>query len=143
LESEIGIEYGLFGGWNMSEEKVQLSTREQELKSAVNKIVGSYPEVTIVIDGFKSILFRVKEKSFVRIAGDEQHGYFLCFKASRETQEFLVQQEPYWKTAYFGQYGWVSTWANDPDSWEKLESLLFEAYCLSAPKILVAKMLQK
>lgn len=127
----------------MSEENALLSKREQELKAAVNEIVGSYPEVYIAIDGFGSTLFRVKEKSFVRIAGDEQQGYFLCFKASRETQEFLIQQESYWKTAYFGQYGWVSTRADETNSWEKLKPLLFEAYCLSAPKSLVKQVIQK
>ncbi|MDF2669942.1 MAG: phosphoribosylglycinamide formyltransferase [Paenibacillus sp.] len=121
----------------MSKESIHLSPREQELKDAVNHIVGGYPEVHIVIDGFNSTLFRVKNKSFVRLAGDEQHGYYLCFKATKETQEFLVQQEPYWKTPYFGQYGWVSTWANQADSWEELGPLLKEAYLLAAPKTLV------
>lgn len=117
----------------MSELKV-FSKHEQELKTAVHKIVAGFPEVSEVIDGFNSILFRVKNKSFVRIAGDEQKGYFLCFKASLESQEFLVQQEPYWKTPYFGQYGWVSTWANQPECWEELRPLLREAYYQSAPK---------
>jgi predicted DNA-binding protein (MmcQ/YjbR family) len=121
----------------MSEENVQLSIREQELKDAVNQIVGGYPEVSIIIDGFNSTLFRVKNKSFVRIAGEEQHGFFLCFKASPEAQQFLVQQEQYWKTPYFGQYGWVSTWANQPESWEELKPLLKEAYVLAAPKSLL------
>jgi predicted DNA-binding protein (MmcQ/YjbR family) len=120
----------------------QLSAREQELKDGVGKLVGDYPEVSTAIDGFNCTLFRVKDKSFVRIGGDGERGFYLCFKSSPESQEFLIQQEPYWKTPYFGQYGWVSTWANEPDSWEQLRPLLFEAYCLAAPRNLSKQMLQ-
>jgi hypothetical protein len=62
---------------------------------------------------------------------------------SPESQEFLIQQEPYWKTPYFGQYGWVSTWANETDSWNELKPLLFEAYCLAAPKSLLKQVVNE
>lgn len=113
----------------MSEEKAASAQREQALKALVNEIVGDCPEVSIEIDGFQCTMFRVKGKSFVRIAGEE-----LIFKASLETQEFLIQQEPYWKTAYFGRHGWVSTRATTPGCWEELKPLLLEAYQLTAPK---------
>ncbi|RKN70592.1 MmcQ/YjbR family DNA-binding protein [Paenibacillus ginsengarvi] len=127
----------------MSGESVQPVKSEQEIQSKVNEIVGGYPEVSIVRDGFHSILFKVRKKSFVRIAGDQNNGYFLCFKSTLENQEILIRQATYWKTAYFGQYGWVSTWANQPDSGEELKPLLFEAYCLSAPQSLVKPFIQK
>jgi len=54
----------------------------------------------------------------------------------------LYGLEPYWKTAYFGPYGWVSTWTNQEDSWEQLKPLLLEAYCLAAPKSFVKQVAQ-
>ena len=68
----------------MKETKLPPYRNEQELKHAVSLIVSGYPGVHTVIDGFGSTLFRVKEKSFIRIAGDEKLGFYLCFKASPE-----------------------------------------------------------
>jgi predicted DNA-binding protein (MmcQ/YjbR family) len=117
--------------------------QEQVILTAVRAICSSLPEVVEEVDGFGHTVFRVKDKSFVRIGGDTERGYSLSFKANRETQEFLIQQQPYWKTPYIGQHGWVSTWANEPDCWSELGPLLVEGYCLAAPKNLVKQVLGK
>ncbi len=125
---------------NMNIEQSKLG---MEMVAAVREIVSPLPEVVEEVDGFGHIVFRVRDKSFARIGGDDERGFSLSFKATRETQEFLVQQEPYWKTPYVGQHGWVSTWAKEPRIWADLGPLIVEGYCLAAPKSLAKMVLSK
>lgn len=122
----------------MSHSKAIQSKQGQDMLANVRRICNKLPEVTEVIDGFGHTVFRVRNKSFIMMGGDEARGTTMSIKASKEMQQFLLgQQGPYWKTPYIGQHGWVSTFALEPDCWSELEPLIVEGYCLAAPKSLV------
>lgn len=110
--------------------------KQQEVIEQVRAICSGLPEAEETIDGFGHTVFRVNDKSFVRI-GETEGGYGLSFKSSKEQQHVLVQNDNFFKTPYIGQHGWVSV--RSPGSEPMLEELLEEAYLLAAPKRLVRR----
>ena len=102
----------------------------------LRKICLALPEVEEIIDGFGHNTFKVKGKSFV-ISGESEEGFRVSFKSDRETQALLLQKEPFIKTPYIGQHGWVSILNPAGEIWEELTGLLEEAYLRAAPKRLV------
>lgn len=104
----------------------------------VRKICLALPEAVEIIDGFGHNTFKIYGKSFV-ISGESENGFSLSFKSDRETQEFLLQKEYFYKTPYIGQHGWVSIQNPDGDVWAELSDLIQEAYLRAAPKRLVKK----
>jgi predicted DNA-binding protein (MmcQ/YjbR family) len=121
----------------MSHNKAMQSKQGQDMLANVRRICKKLPEVTEVIDGFGHTVFRVRDKSFIIMGGDEERGPTIAIKASKEMQQFLLGQHgPYWKTPYIGQHGWVSTLAQEPDCWTGVEPLIVEGYSLAAPKSL-------
>ncbi|MGJ7912480.1 MmcQ/YjbR family DNA-binding protein [Neobacillus sp. LXY-1] len=69
----------------------------------------------------------------------EKNGFNLSFKSDRETQEFLLQKEYFYKTPFIGRYGWVSIKNPKENDWNELSELIQEAYLSAAPKRLVKK----
>ena len=94
------------------------------------------PEAVEIIDGFGHNTFKVNGKSFV-ISGESDKGFRLSFKSDRETQEFLLQKDYFFKTPYIGQHGWVSIQNPAGGRWDELTGLIQEAYLRAAPKRLV------
>ncbi|MDM5451702.1 MmcQ/YjbR family DNA-binding protein [Peribacillus simplex] len=104
----------------------------------VRNICLALPEAVEHIDGFGHNTFKINGKSFV-ISGESGNGFRLSFKSDRETQEFLLQKESFFKTPYIGRHGWVSIQNPDREGWGELTILIQEAYLRAAPKRLVKK----
>lgn len=102
----------------------------------VRHICLALPEAVEHIDGFGHNTFKINGKSFV-ISGESEKGFSLSFKSDRETQAILLQKEPFSKTPYIGQHGWVSIHNPDQEDWDELTDLIQEAYLRTAPKRLV------
>lgn len=104
----------------------------------VRNICLALPEAFEHIDGFGHNTFKINGKSFV-ISGESEKGFSLSFKSDRETQEFLLQKEHFFKTPYIGRHGWVSIENPQGEEWDELTGLIQEAYLRAAPKRLVKK----
>lgn len=103
----------------------------------VRNICKELPEVEERIDGHGHTTFKVRNKSFIMMG--EYNGPTINFKSDLENQDFLVQQEPFFKPAYIGRYGWVAI--RNPQDWDEMKVLLKEAYLRAAPKSLVKQLL--
>jgi hypothetical protein len=68
----------------------------------------------------------------------EHNGAGLTFKSDLENQDFLVQQERFFRPAYIGHRGWVSI--KNPQDWDEMAILLKEAYLRAAPKRLAKQL---
>jgi hypothetical protein len=85
--------------------------------------------------------YRVRDKLFVMTGEDRT---YLTLKAPRGVQKILVNSDPerFFVPKYVGSKGWVGVrldLAAAPD-WGELAELMYESYCLTAPKRLVAQM---
>lgn len=107
----------------------------------VRNICLALPEAVEHIDGFGHNTFKINGKSFV-ISGENEKGFSLSFKSDRETQEFLLQKEYFFKTPYIGRHGWVSIENPNGEAWDELIDLIQEAYLRAAPKRLVKKWME-
>ncbi|GGB67209.1 MmcQ/YjbR family DNA-binding protein [Fictibacillus barbaricus] len=107
----------------------------------VRNICLALPEAVEHIDGFGHNTFKINGKSFV-ISGESEKGFSLSFKSDRETQEFLLQKEHFFKTPYIGRHGWVSIENPERGAWDELIGLIQEAYLRAAPKRLVKKWME-
>ena len=90
--------------------------------------------------------FRVKNKLFAMYAasdthhGDGREGVWI--KSAHVTQDMLVRAEPkrYFVPPYVGKSGWVGAYIDRGVDWEIVDDLLRDAYRMTAPKALVAKL---
>jgi hypothetical protein len=90
--------------------------------------------------------FRVKNKLFAMHAapnnhhGDGREGVWI--KSAHVTQDMLVRADPkrYFVPPYVGKSGWVGAFIDRSADWEIVADLLCDAYRLTAPKKLVAKL---
>ena len=90
--------------------------------------------------------FRVKNKLFAMHAssdthhGDGREGVWI--KSAHVTQDMLVRADPkrYFVPPYVGKGGWVGAYIDRGADWEIVGDLLRDAYRMTAPKTLVAKL---
>ena len=90
--------------------------------------------------------FRVKNKMFATYASSANHhgagrpGVWI--KAAAVTQDMLVRAEPsrYFVPPYVGKSGWVGAFLDKRPDWDVVTDLLRDAYCLTAPKKLLAQL---
>ena len=90
--------------------------------------------------------FRVKNKLFAMYASSATHhgagrpGVWI--KSAAVTQDMLVRAEParYYVPPYVGKSGWVGAFLDKKPDWDVLDDLLRDAYRLTAPKKLLAKL---
>jgi hypothetical protein len=85
--------------------------------------------------------YRVRDKLFVMTGEDRT---YLTLKAPRGVQKILVNSDPerFFVPKYVGSKGWVGVrldLSQAPD-WSEMSELIFESYCLTAPKRLVARL---
>ena len=90
--------------------------------------------------GHTSPAFRVRDKMFVVISEDQTS---MTVKAPRGVQGILVNSDPerFFVPKYVGSKGWVGVrldLARPPD-WGEMAEVIYESYCLTAPKRLVAQ----
>jgi hypothetical protein len=101
---------------------------------------------TAEVESWGTPTFRVKDRIFAMHAGpDERRGYqrtSVWCKAKPVTQDMLLRAEPerYFAPPYVGPKGWVGIWLDDSTDWEALRGLVHDAYRLTAPKQLLAKL---
>ncbi|MEV5964759.1 MmcQ/YjbR family DNA-binding protein [Kribbella sp. NPDC051952] len=83
-------------------------------------------------------VFKVRNKSFVYMSGDETR---LHLKALREEQEALVAEDPdvYAPSWAGGRFAWLDVDYAAADD-QELRELITEAWRLSAPKYLIAQL---
>ena len=90
--------------------------------------------------------FRVKNKLFAMFASSANHHGAgrpgLWIKSAAVTQDMLVRAEPvrYFVPPYVGKSGWVGAYLDKRPDWEVIDDLLRDAYRLTAPKKLAAKL---
>jgi len=111
--------------------------RRPKLLEQVRKIVFALPEGTEK-EAWGAPTFRVREKMFA-MYNDDHHGdgrIALWCKAPPGVQEILVGAAPqrFFRPPYVGHKGWLGVYLDEDVDWEEIESLLKDAYRLTAPK---------
>jgi hypothetical protein len=107
----------------------------------IRKICLDLPEATEKpFGGHTSPAFRVREKMFAVVSEDRTA---LTVKAPPGEQQILIEADParFFFPKYVGSKGWVGIrldLAHPPD-WEELAEVIYESYCLLAPKRLVTQ----
>jgi hypothetical protein len=115
-------------------------TRAQTV-ARIREICLGLPEATEKpFGGHTSPAFRVRDKMFVVITEDQTS---MTVKAGPGVQEILVSSDPerFFVPKYVGSKGWVGVRidrATQPD-WDEMAEVIYESYCLLAPKTLVKK----
>jgi hypothetical protein len=102
----------------------------------IRAIARSLPETEEVLTWGTDVTFRVRGKIFA-IGADDSDG--LSVKATPATQAELIELDPatFSVAAYVGRFGWVRV-RLDQIAPVDLQTLLVEAWRLTAPKRLVA-----
>ena len=90
--------------------------------------------------GHTSPAFRVRDKMFVVISEDRTT---MTLKAPEGVQSVLVASDPerFIVPKYVGNKGWVGVRLDLPTApdWDEIAELIYDSYCLVAPKRLVAQ----
>ena len=85
--------------------------------------------------------FRVRDKLFVVISEDRS---YMTLKAPEGVQRILVNSdgERFFVPPYVGSKGWVGVRIalNEAPNWDEVAEMIYESYCLTAPKQLVARL---
>jgi hypothetical protein len=111
----------------------------------LRKLCLTFPEAHEV-EAWGEPTFRVKNKLFAMYAasdthhGDGREGVWI--KSAHVTQDMLVRADPkrYFVPPYVGKSGWVGAYIDRGVDWEIVDDLLRDAYRMTAPKALVAKL---
>ena len=90
--------------------------------------------------GHTSPAFRVRDKMFVVISEDRTT---MTLKAPEGVQSVLVASDPerFIVPKYVGNKGWVGVRLDlaTPPDWDEIAELIYDSYCLIAPKRLVTQ----
>jgi hypothetical protein len=111
----------------------------------VRKICLGFPEAHEV-EAWGEPTFRVKNKIFAMYASENTHhgggrpGVWI--KSKHTVQEIVLQSDPdqYFKPPYVGPGGWTGAFLDRKPDWETIRELLVDAYRMTAPKKLLAKL---
>jgi hypothetical protein len=115
-----------------------------ERRARVVSIVTNLPEADAVVMG-SHLSLEVRRKRFGWYMEDH-HGdgrLALNCKAPRSVAQQLATQNPerFHIPKYVGRLGWIGLWLDTPQvDWKEVQAILVEAYCLAAPKQLIAKL---
>jgi hypothetical protein len=119
--------------------RTELARRRAQLVA----LVDSLPEASAVECGGTHLSLEVRGKRFGYYL-DDHHGdgrIAINCKAEPGGNQTLVDFAPerFHLPSYLGARGWVGLWLDLPSiNWEEVESILTDAYRLTAPKRLVA-----
>jgi hypothetical protein len=109
----------------------------------IREICLGLPEATEKpFGGHTSPAFRVRDKMFVVVSEDQSS---MTAKAEKGVQAILVNSDPerFFVPKYVGSKGWVGVrldLAGRPGwDWDEIAEIIYESYCLLAPKTLVKK----
>jgi hypothetical protein len=103
----------------------------------VRRISLALPEATEILTWETDATFRVGKKIFAISSEGATH---VSIKATPFVQEDLIDRDPetFARAAYVGRFGWVEVNLERVDL-DELESLLKDAWRLTAPRKLVAQ----
>jgi hypothetical protein len=103
----------------------------------------SMPETTERLSHGEPAWFVRGKKTFVTYA-DHHHDDRLAFwcAAPAGSQNALVSSDPerYFVPPYVGHRGWLGVYLDVPVDWDEITDLVTDAYCVVAPKGLVARL---
>jgi len=117
------------------------TNRRQQAIDRIRSICLGLPEAAEKpFGGHTSPAFRVRDKMFVVVSEDRTS---MTLKAAEGVQAILINSDPdrFFFPKYVGSKGWVGVrldLATQPD-WEEMAEVIYESYCLLAPKRLVKK----
>jgi hypothetical protein len=111
----------------------------------LRKVCLALPEAHEV-EAWGEPTFRVKNKIFAMYASDNTHhgagrpGVWI--KSKHTVQEYLLHSAPtkYFKPPYVGPGGWTGAYLDKKPDWTAIGELLLDAYRMTAPKKLLAKL---
>ena len=113
--------------------------------SRLRKLCLALPEAQEV-EAWGEPTFRVRNKLFAMHAdANTNHGAgrpAVWIKAAPGNQDLMVRTAPdrYFVPPYVGPSGWIGVWLDGACDWGELAELLRDAYRMTAPKKLVAKL---
>jgi hypothetical protein len=105
------------------------------------RVVRALPEADAQGDQHLSLTVRSKRFGYYL---DDHHGdgrVALTCKAQPGVNHALADAQPdrYHIPSYVGPKGWLGLWLDLPDvDWDEVADIVLDAYCLTAPKRLVA-----
>jgi hypothetical protein len=105
-------------------------------------LVEELPETSVTGDEHLSLFVRKKRFGYLL---EDHHGdgrLSLACRAASGVNRLLVARDParFHLPAYVGAKGWAGMWLDLPDiDWDEVNGLLVDAYCITAPKVLVAQ----
>jgi hypothetical protein len=114
-------------------------------RARIEALVKSLPEATVTACGGQHLSLEVRGKRFGYYL-DNHHGngrLALNCKAEPGANRSLADSAPerFHIPAYLGPRGWIGLWIDLPTiDWEEVQSILIDAYRLTAPKRLVAQL---
>jgi hypothetical protein len=111
-------------------------------RQRVGELVGELPDATVSGDQHLSLFVRKKRFGYLL---EDHHGdgrLSLACRAASGVNRLLVARDPnvFHLPAYVGAKGWAGMWLDLPDTdWDEVAGLIVDAYCITAPKSLVAQ----
>jgi len=109
----------------------------------VRRICLELPEAHEV-EAWGEPTFRVRNKLFAMYAAPNNHHGSgrpaLWIKSTHVNQDLLIRSDAdrFFSPPYVGPSGWVGMYLDKRPDWEILESIVRDAYCLTAPRKLSA-----
>jgi len=109
----------------------------------VRKICLKLPEAHEV-EAWGEPTFRVRNKLFAMYAAPNNHHGggrpALWIKSTHVNQDLLIRSDidRFFSPPYVGPSGWIGMYLDKRPDWKILESLVRDAYCLTAPRKLSA-----
>jgi hypothetical protein len=113
----------------------------------LRKLCLAFPDAHEV-EAWGEPTFRVRNKLFaMHAAANNHHGGgrpAVWIKAAPGNQDLMVRTAPrrFFVPPYVGPSGWIGVWLDRGVDWDELRDLLRDAYMLTAPKKLLAKLEQ-
>lgn len=101
----------------------------------LRSICLALPEATEKLTWEETPTFRVREKIFAMQAGGDGRPALWC-KAPPGAQAVLVGSDStrFFVPPYVGHRGWVGVRLDVAPDWDEIAGLVFESYCMTAPK---------
>jgi predicted DNA-binding protein (MmcQ/YjbR family) len=109
----------------------------------IRKICLKLPEAHEV-EAWGAPTFRVRNKLFAMYASSGNHHHdgrpALWIKSTHVNQDLLINSDAdrFFAPPYVGPSGWVGMYVDRKPDWKILESIVRDAYCLTAPRKLSA-----
>jgi hypothetical protein len=119
----------------------------QDPKNRLHDICLTLPEVSCEVAG-QHLTFRVRGRTFAYYLEDH-HGdgeIAMVCKAEPGLNQSLVESDPqrFFMPAYVGPRGWVAArLEGEAVDWDEIADLVFESFCLIAPKRLVSRVVKE